>query len=280
MKICENCGMEYGDDNAFCPFCDERYGVVILANDVISAYGLPPYKEEFPVIGEIAVKQENFTANRDEIFKRNIRLAARENFLPKKEVRAAYKPVVPLVQVDGNGSIAPYKPPNPIAEKLFNRRKTLKTAKVSKFRKILCISAVIYLFLLLIGYICWFRTTDTYSKYKEIKEYEKYIEVTPLPEEITFTNESGIEFKLTYECDVDSNFYRYIFKFTNTTDNVIDNIYKEFEDLEFSDKFYSLSAGLYEYVSWDNGVANVYQISPIEPGETVIGEIRLKFRDD
>lgn len=98
MKICENCGMEYGDDNSFCPFCDERYGVVILADDVISADSLPPYKEEFPVIGETGAKQENFASNRDKIYKRNIRLAERENFLPKMEVRAAYKPVVPLAE--------------------------------------------------------------------------------------------------------------------------------------------------------------------------------------
>lgn len=280
MKICQNCGMEYGDDNPFCPFCDERYGTVILVDDVISADGLPPYKEEFPIVGEIGVKQESFADDRDKIYKRNIRLAAKENFLPKMEARAACKPVVPLAEIDRNGEIIPYKPQNPIVDKLFHRRKSKKTAKVSKFRKFLSISASVYLVVLLIAFIGWFRTTDTYFKYKEIKEYEKYIEVTPLPEEITITNESGIEFKLTYECDVDSNFYRYIFKFTNTTDDVIDSIYKEFEDLEFSDKFYFLSAGLHEYVSWDNGVANVYQISPIEPGETVSGEIRLDFSDD
>lgn len=284
MKICENCGREYGDANPFCPFCDERYGVIIPENDVISAEGLPPYKEEFHAIGETSVKYENFAANRDEIYKRNVRLAARENFLQKKETKVIYEPVMPLAEIGRDGAIAPYKPPNPVVKKLFHRRKKQKTVKVSRFRKFLCISASVYFAFLVIAFISWFRTTDTYYKYEEIEEYKKYIEVTPLPEEITITNESGIEFKLEYECDVDSNFYMYTFKFTNTTDDVVDNIYKEFEALEFSDKFFFLSAvnsdGLCEDVSWDNGIANVRKTSEIKPGETVTGVIRLDFSGD
>ena len=176
MKICENCGMEYGDDNPFCPFCDERYGVVILADDVISADGLPAYKEEFPVIGETGVKQESFAANRDEIFERNNRLAEIENFMPKVEVKKVYKPVVPLVQVDSNGSIAPYKPPNPIVENFNDIRKKIKTVKLRKTGKtVLSILSVAAVFFIVIGF-SWFETTDTYADYKfekSQKEFEK-----------------------------------------------------------------------------------------------------------
>ena len=177
MKICENCGMEYGDDNAFCPFCDERYGVVILADDVISADGLPPYKEEFTVIGETGVKQESFAAKRDKIYKRNIRLAARENLLPKMEVRAAYKPVVPLAEIGKGGAISPYKPPNPIVEKFNNILKKIKTIKLSKTgRAVLGVLSVAAVFFAVIGF-SWFETTDTYADYQQAKrdkEYEKF----------------------------------------------------------------------------------------------------------
>lgn len=176
MKICENCGMEYGDDNPFCPFCDERYGVVFVVNDVISADGLPPYKEEFPVIGETGVKQESFAANRDKIYKRNIRLAARENILPKMEVRAAYKPVVPLAEIGRDGAISPYKPPNPIVEKFNNIRKKIKAIKFSKTGKaVLGVLSVAAVFFTVIGF-SWFETTDTYADYKfekSQKEFEK-----------------------------------------------------------------------------------------------------------
>lgn len=176
MKICENCGMEYGDDNAFCPFCDERYGVVILADDVISADGLPPYKEEFPVVGETGVKLESFAANRDKIYKRNIRLAVRENFLPKMEVRTAYKPVVPLAEIDRGGAISPYKPPNPIVEKFNNIRKKIKAVRLSKIGKaFLRFIFVAVIFLITFG-VSWFETTDIYEAYQQKKideEHEK-----------------------------------------------------------------------------------------------------------
>lgn len=174
MKICENCGMEYGDDNSFCPFCDERYGVVILADDVISAEGLPPYKEEFPVIGETGAKQENFAANRDKIYKRNIRLAERENFLPKMEVREAYKPVVPLAEIGKDGAISPYKPPNPIVVKFNGIRKKIKTIKLGKTGKtVLCVLSVAAVFLLIIG-VSWFETTDIYINYQNKKNQKLY----------------------------------------------------------------------------------------------------------
>lgn len=136
MKICENCGMEYGDDNAFCPFCDERYGVVILADDVISAVGLPAYKEEFPAIGETGVKYESFAANRDKIFKRNIRLAKKEDAVKKKDVHILYKPVDPLVKFDKDGEIIPYAPINPVVKSYPKHVK-----RKLPVGRILCISA-------------------------------------------------------------------------------------------------------------------------------------------
>lgn len=168
--------MEYGDDNSFCPFCDERYGVIIVANDVISADGLPAYKEEFPVIGETCVKVESFAANRDRIYKRNIRLAARENFLPKIEARTAYKPVVPLAEIGRDGVIAPYKPPNPVVEKFKNVRTKIKAVKFGKAGKaVLGALSVFAVFFAVIGF-SWYETTDTYADYKyekSQKEFEK-----------------------------------------------------------------------------------------------------------
>ena len=48
MKHCTNCGKEYGDDNAFCPYCDERYGEATASNDVISG-SFPEYFSAFIV---------------------------------------------------------------------------------------------------------------------------------------------------------------------------------------------------------------------------------------
>lgn len=316
MKICENCGREYGNDNPFCPFCDERYGVVILENDVISADGLPPYKEEFPVIGETGVKLESFADNRDEIFERNIRLAEIGNFMPNVEVRKAYKPVVPLVQVDSNGSIAPYKPPNPIVEKLFKRWKILKTAKVSKPRKILCILASVYLIILLIAFIGWFRTTDIYRSNKQFKEEKKAMEKTAkyveyesaalnIPEEITITGESGFELKLTncIECDED-NIYKYDFEFKNTLDYDTLYFWNDFVGTEYGNKFKKMVVSYpnggnatilwivratpyydgydgYSDISYDGVDEQGRHIPPrVYPNDTLSGEIWLDFSGD
>ena len=200
MKICENCGMEYGDDNPFCPFCDERYGVVILADDVISADGLPAYKEEFPVIGETGVKLESFAANRDKIYKRNIRLAARENFLPKMEVRTAYKPVVPLAEIGKGGAISPYKPPNPIVEKFNNLRKKIKTIKLGKTGKeVLGVLSVAAVFLVTIG-VSWFE--PDYRQKKIDEEHEKiYAEQAAYSEAVDEVSDANRECSYIYGKD-------------------------------------------------------------------------------
>lgn len=247
MKICESCGMEYGSDNSFCPFCDERYGVVILVNDVISADGLPPYKEEFPVIGETGVKQENFAANRDEIYKRNIRLAARENFLPKMEVRAAYKPIAPLAEISGNGAISPYKPPNPIVEKLNSIRKKIKTIKLNKTGKtVLSALSVAAVFLLIIG-VSWFETTDTYIDYqneKTQKQYEKQAEYAEAAEEAVDANldysyiygKDGAVMKLALFNDSEKQIL-YRFTFENKTGKTLYDFTELFAGAEGMRKF-------------------------------------------
>ena len=299
MKICENCGMEYGDDNPFCPFCDERYGVVILADDVISADGLPAYKEEFPVIGETGVKQESFAANRDEIFERNTRLAEIENFMPKVEVKKVYKPVVPLVQVDSNGSIAPYKPPNPIADKLFKRWKILKNAKVSKLRKILCVLASIYLIILLIAFISWFRTTDIYRSNKQLKEVEKELKETEksiewdssvlgVPEEINFKSESGIEMQLTFVYKMsDIRYYRYSFNMKNTTDSDIYSFWEDLAPPQYANyRLHYMIANWSRYetvtIEWQDGtpvILNKDGECCLKSGENVEGDIWIYFID-
>lgn len=316
MKICKNCGMEYGDDNPFCPFCDERYGVVILENDVISADSLPPYKEEFPVIGEVGVKQESFADNRDEIFDRNTRLAARENFLPKMEVGAAYKPVVPLAEIDRNGEIIPYKPTNSIIKKFNNICKNIKDKKIiGNFKKSLCVLAGIYVFLILLIFgMSRFETVDNTYIYNEtvvqptsIASENTYVydetavqqtlirsentysgngEVpavkTPVPEEITITSESGLEMKLTLQSKAE--YFGYSFEFTNTTDRYLDSFYDEFTGAEYMDKVCAMwitASGknrLMSAVHWDDGIPHTDQPYTVRPNETISGTITLDFR--
>lgn len=283
MKICQNCGMEYGDDNSFCPFCDERYGTVILVDDVISADGLPPYKEEFLVVGEISVKQESFAANRDEIFDRNTRLAEIENFMPKVEVKKVYKPVVPLVQVGSDGSIAPYVSSDPVVKNVKNKK------VFDNVKKSLCALVGIYLvYIFLIWGARLFGDINNESVYYpyETYVYETYVygNETPIPNDITITSESGLEMQLTFEFKQKNNkYYRYRFEITNTTNKDLDNIYEEFVGLEYTDKFYFLTAhylGIRENVTWSDGVPEAASSQPIKPGETVSGEIWLDFSDD
>lgn len=312
MKICENCGMEYGDNNPFCPFCDERYGVVILVDDVISADGLPPYKEEFPVIGETGVKQESFAANRDKIYKRNIRLAARENFLPKMKVRAVYKPVAPLAEIGGNGAISPYKPPNPIVEKFNSIRKKIKTIKLNKTGKAaLCGLSVAAVFLLIIG-VSWFETIDYQKKQEQAAYTEAAEEVfdtieagekvseylsADIPEKITITGEDSLRLKLSYVKKSDTEgVYIYAFEFTNTTDEAIVYFCNKFIRADYTDRFVNLSVlypnGKTCLVFWKNGVPGYVLYSGVDenglatnvppyvdPNDTVSGNVYIDFGD-
>ncbi|MBD5141485.1 MAG: hypothetical protein HDT25_08745 [Ruminococcus sp.] len=317
MKICENCGMEYGDDNPFCPFCDERYGVVILADDVISADGLPAYKEEFPVIGETGVKQESFAANRDEIFERNTRLAEIENFMPKVGVKKVYKPVMPLAEVDRNGEIIPYKPTNPIIKKFNNIRKNIKDKKIiGNFKKSLCVLAGIYVFLiLLILGMSRFETVDNTYIYNEtvVQQTSTVQEITyvydetavqqtvirsetaysgngevpavktAVPEEITITSENGLEMKLTIQSKAE--YFAYSFEFTNTTDRDLDSFYDEFAGAEYMDKVYAMwitasnGNSIMHFISWEDGIPHTDQPYTVRPNETIYGTITFDFRD-
>lgn len=292
MKICQNCGMEYGDDNSFCPFCDERYGTVILVDDVISADGLPPYKEAFPVIGEISVKQESFAANRDEIFDRNTRLAEIENFMPKVEVKKVYKPVVPLVRVGSDGSIAPYVSSDPVVK---NVPQNVKNKKVlNGVKKSLCVLIgiyFVYLFLFLGA-----RLSGEVNNEHTYYPYETYVHETyvygngiPVPEDITITSESGLEMKLTLEYKlINIKYYKYRFKIINTTDKEFDNIFKEFAGLEYTDKFYFLTCHynnrehVYWDVYWNDGIPDIADGSngTVISGGSVSGEAWLDFSGD
>lgn len=253
MKICENCGREYGDDNPFCPFCDERYGVVILENDVISAKGLPKYVEEFPVIGEVCVKQESFADNRDKIYKRNIRLAARDNFLPKMEARAVYKPVMPLAEVDRDGKIAPYVPPNPIVKNFKNICKKIKAIKLSKTGKsVLGVLSVAAVFLVVVGFSL-FETTDIYADYQQKKidkefekifpDYTKYY--TEAVEEVTDANieysyiygKDGAVMTISQDIDIKQEYWSYGFTFENKTGKKLYDFTELFAGAEGMEKF-------------------------------------------
>lgn len=291
MKICQNCGMEYGDDNSFCPFCDERYGSVILVDDVISADGLPLYKEEFPVVGEITVKQESFAVNRDEIFDRNTRLAEIENFMPKVEVKKVYKPVVPLVQVDSNGSIAPYVQSVPVVKNVPQNVKKIKKFNGVKKSVYALISIYVAYILLFLGarlfgdvvsepvYHDWGDSWETYV-------YETYVygNGIPVPKDITITSENGLEMKLTLEYKLEnSKYYKYRFGIVNTTGKGFDNVYQEFSGLEYTDKFYFLidDNDTREQIIWTDGIPDIAEGGrPISLNEFVSGEVWLDFSDD
>lgn len=291
MKICQNCGMEYGDNNSFCPFCDERYGTVILVDDVISADGLPLYKEEFPVVGEITVKQESFAVNRDEIFDRNTRLAEIENFMPKVEVKKVYKPVVPLVQVDSNGSIAPYVQSVPVVKNVPQNVKKIKKFNGVKKSVYALISIYVAYILLFLGarlfgdvvsepvYHDWGDSWETYV-------YETYVygNGIPVPKDITITSENGLEMKLTLEYKLEnSKYYKYRFGIVNTTGKGFDNVYQEFSGLEYTDKFYFLidDNDTREQIIWTDGIPDIAEGGrPISLNEFVSGEVWLDFSDD
>lgn len=77
MKQCINCGKEYGDDNAFCPYCDERYGEATASNDVISG-SFPEYvEEENHIIGKVN-DSGSFAAHKLEVYRRNNLMAQEE----------------------------------------------------------------------------------------------------------------------------------------------------------------------------------------------------------
>lgn len=84
MKQCTNCGKEYGDDNAFCPYCDERYGDTALSDDVISGV-FPEYvEEENHIIGKVN-DSSSFAAHKLEVYQRNSLIAREEEVVREAE---------------------------------------------------------------------------------------------------------------------------------------------------------------------------------------------------
>ncbi|MCM1024210.1 MAG: hypothetical protein NC395_09150 [Prevotella sp.] len=290
MNICVNCGMKYGDDGCFCPYCDERYGTAAAENDVISAEGLPPYREEFPAVGETCVKQESFSANRDRIFERNIRLAARENVLPKIEVRTVYKPVVPLAEIGKNGAAIPYKPPNPIVQRLNGMRKNLSAKALSKTAKrTASVTAAVLVPLAIVG-ISWFETSDVYNDYQYHKRLEKY----GLSEEFTLKSYNGLEMKFTNCYESTDGLYTYDFEFENTSDEDIRYFWNEFTD-QYNDGIYKMNIYYpkeqnHAHVNLRKPVYDGYNVSYIDsiddethtppcvhPGDTAVGTVMFEY---
>ena len=84
MKHCTNCGKEYGDDNAFCHYCDERYGDTTLSDDVISGI-FPEYvEEESHIIGKVN-DSSSFAAHKLEVYQRNSLMAREEEAVREAE---------------------------------------------------------------------------------------------------------------------------------------------------------------------------------------------------
>lgn len=286
MKICGKCGMEYGGDSSFCPYCDERYGVVIVENDVISA-DFPAYTEEFPPIGEICVKEESFASNRGEIYERNIRLAERaENILLQNEAYEIHKPVKVMKKFNKDGEIILYAKRNPIAKAAEIIHK-LKGKKLSgTFIKALRISVIVLvpIFAMISGKI----ELESYNKpvpdIQPTVQAEKNTEAS-IPQKITVTSESGLELKLTIKDEQAELVYGYDYEFTNTTDHDIDRFCDEFTGAEYMDKFYALwvfdseSPEVKAIEYWDDSIPQSTRSYPVKPNETVTGYVVLNFRD-
>lgn len=288
MKICENCGMEYGDDSSFCPYCDERYGVVIAENDVISA-DFPAYAEEFPPIGETCVKEKSFAANRDEIFRRNMLLSViGENIPAQNETYELHKPVKVTKKINNNGEIILYAKRNTVAE-IFNKIKQSPIFKHFNFGNIVCMLA--FAAILLFTGKSWYdklNAPDPFINppFPEVSENTAEEPHTlTVPNKITVTNDSGLELKLTYKDKQAEWAYGYNFEFTNTYDHDIDRFCDEFTGAEYSDKFYALwvidteelEVKAIEY--WDDGIPQSSRSYTVKPGETVSGYMVLNFSD-
>lgn len=292
MKICENCGMEYGDDGSFCPYCDERYGVVIAKNDVISA-DFPAYSEEFPPIGETCVKEKSFTANRDEIFRRNMLLSVtEENISEQNEAYEPHKPVKVTKKTDSDGEIILYAKRDTAAE-IFKKIRQNPIQKRFNFGKMVC--ALAFAAILIYTGKSWYDGLNgpdpfinpPFPEYSENAAEETLpanSEIS-IPNKITVTSENGLELKLTYKDRQAEWAYGYDFEFTNTTEHDIDRFCDEFIGAEYADKFYALwvinaeelEVKAIEY--WDNGIPQSTNSYTVKPNETVTGYVVLNFKD-
>lgn len=288
MKICENCGMEYGDDGSFCPYCDERYGVVIAENDVISA-DFPAYSEEFPVIGKTTVRQESFAANRDEIFRRNMLLSVtEENITEQNEEYEPYKPVKITKKPNRDGEIILYAKRDTAAE-VFKKIKQSPILKRFNFGKIVC--ALAFAAILIYTGKSWYEGLNGHDPYinPPFPEVSENISEEPqtltVPNKITVTSDSGLELKLTYKDKQAEWAYGYDFEFTNTTDHDIERFCDEFTGAEYADKFYALwvmdaeRLKVTAIVYWDDGVPQSSRSYTVKPGETASGYMVLNFTD-
>lgn len=305
MKICQNCGMEYGDDNSFCPFCDERYGTVILVDDVICADGLPPYKEEFPIVGEMSVKQESFADNRDEIYERNTRLVESGEFLPEMKPEVIYEPAVPIIKFDRNGDIIPYTPPitpKPIVQNpVLKPKKTLN--KALKWR-IIGFASALLLLAAIIG-ISWIEYDENIQNAENtVTEQTNYVvesRSVSMPEEVIITGKSGLEMKLTNGTewegipknkngDVIGSVtiqYEFEYEFTNTTDQDIVRFWDDFTNYDIlklsihrvGDKngnYRNVHLGIYRI----GGVLQAERNCTVHAGETATGVVYIEYNDN
>lgn len=289
MKICENCGMEYGDDSSFCPYCDERYGVVISENDVISA-DFPAYSEEFPPIGETCVKEKSFAANRDEIYKKNMLLSVMEENIT--EQNKAYEPhnSVKLAQkTNSDGEIILYAKRNTVAE-IFKKIKQIPILQHLNMGKIFCVLA--FTAILIYTGKSWYNGLNA-SKPSIYPPFPENVAEESLPDSaklsihknITVTSENGLELKLTYKEELAELVYDYDYEFTNTTDHDIDRFCDEFTGAEYMDKFYALwvidseALEVKAIVYWDDGMPQSTHSYTVKPNETVTGYVILNFRN-
>ena len=295
MKICENCRMEYGDDNSFCPYCDERYGVVISENDVISA-DFPKYSEEFPPIGETCVNEKSFTANRNEIYKRNMLLSVMEENIPEQnEAVEPHKSVKVLHRTDSDGEIIIYAKRDKAAE-IFNKIKQSPIVQHLNFGNIFCLLAITAIFIYTGK--SWYDDLNASkpSLYPPFPEYYENVTEEAIPQRsqilVPSTSiiviEDGLEMKLTYykEMKTDNEFC-FDFELTNYTGNDIDNFWEKLTDSEYKDilsklyiiKYNGWRAEFNTTVQWENGIPDANKSHTLKANETIEGYVILNLEN-
>ena len=275
MKRCEKCGAEYGDDGLFCPYCDERYGTVKGDNDVVA--GIFP---EFPpdvsnYAGHIETNVVSFRKEREKIYSRNIRLAAKENYALKKVERrtaeaekkeAVHKEIRPLTA--SNVSKGRLKPQNG-----FNLSKSfMRLGKIQK--GILGAAVCIALLAASVGVQMFWDNAD--ALYEEKKQEE-------LSEEYFGHTVYGKDGSPMILRRLDNNdYWNYTFVYTNTTDEPVFHFAELFSGNENFEKaakmLITYPSGAKGAVKWNEGVPDIegeeIYISVLETRQLEIDEWR------
>ncbi|MGN0607969.1 MAG: hypothetical protein ACI4J6_02095 [Oscillospiraceae bacterium] len=266
MKRCEQCGAEYGDDGLFCPYCDERYGTVMRSNDVVSCKFPPFSPENVHYAGYTKADNVSFYADREKIYRRNVRLAAVKKYSLKKSEQQKQFDLI----------------------KIHSRFNNIIKWLVRYI--VLCV--VLFVTSLGVWFVCH-KAAQFIEDKKQRRLYEEYL-ANNVTESETYTlyGKNGAEMTV----EKSSVFSFYTFVYTNTTDEPVFHFAELFsgsDDLEnAADMLIIYPSGARGAIEWEDGVPdiseeNVYisvlenrqleidEWRTIEPGETASGYLYI-----